>query len=424
MNYGIQSAKMIDVNRVFLDLKNPRHNPFEDQEEAIDYLCQKEQVLALARDIATNGLSPLELFALISNGDKTYFSAEGNRRLCALKLLNDPDLAPANLRKEFEKLASTWNPIEKLFAIIFTDHKEVNLWLDRIHAGFAEGRGRRQWNAEQKARNSGYSKNDLAQMILDIGQERGYITQTERQGRLSTVQRYLGNQLMRDALGLDISDFPNLSTDLPEDDFNIVVGMFLRDVAIKRITTRDNASAITNYSHQLRKSEGVSSERTSKYYIAVQGKPTKGKTKAKPKNPPKPKKIALSEDLQDALNDITSYKLSKIYYSLCSLSLARHTPLLSVGAWSFIETLTARSGRKRNTDFHAYLSGQKLQEIGLSSKENRKSVREAVKRISELGNSTKHDHTSASFNGEQLANDIETMEKMLIALAKKSKGTN
>ena len=59
MDYGIESAKMIDVDRVFLDLSNPRHEPYADEDEAIEYLCREEQVLPLARDIVSNGLNPL-----------------------------------------------------------------------------------------------------------------------------------------------------------------------------------------------------------------------------------------------------------------------------------------------------------------------------------------------------------------------------
>ncbi len=130
----------------------------------------------------------------------------------------------------------------------------------------------------------------------------------------------------------------------------------------------------------------------------------------------------MSNELQTALDDIPSYKLAKIYYSLCSLSLAQHTPLLSVGAWTFIETLTALNGRNAKANFHSYLSPQVLQKLGIAEKKDTTSIREAVKRISELGNSTKHNKTSASFNGETLANDFETMEKMLIALAVQAKG--
>lgn len=418
MDYGIEFATMIDVDRVFLDLRNPRHDPYEDHDAAIYYLCHKERVLPLAVDIVNHGLNPLELFAVIADGDDAYFAAEGNRRLCAIKLLNDPDLAPAEFRKDFEKASQKWTPIDKLFAMVCSDRGEVKLWLDRIHAGFAEGRGRREWNAEQKARNSGYSKNDLAQLVLDAGQHREFITQAERVGRLSTVQRYLGNPVMRDALGLDVSDISNLSTDLPADDFEIIFKKFINDVAQKTITTRDNAEKITGYSHDLRNLAGVSGERSDKHPIAV------GKTPdaPKPKPPKKPTKIGLSDDLQTALPGIPSHKLERIYYSLCSLSLAQHTPLLSVGAWTFIETLTAIHGRNAKTDFHSYLSPQALQKLGIAEKKDTASIREAVKRISELGNSTKHNKTAAAFNGETLANDFETMEKMLIALAVQAKG--
>lgn len=67
---------MVDVSRVFLDQDNPRHEPFEDQDEVISYLCEFELVLPIAKDIAKNGLNPLELFALLPDGKDTYFAAE------------------------------------------------------------------------------------------------------------------------------------------------------------------------------------------------------------------------------------------------------------------------------------------------------------------------------------------------------------
>ena len=125
MDYAVELTELIDVDRAFLDLRNPRHEPFEDQDEAIEYLCREEQVLPLAQDIAEHGLNPLELFALIADGDNAYFSAEGNRRLCALKLLNDPDLSPANQRSDFEETTSGWSPIKQLSAIVFKDREEI-----------------------------------------------------------------------------------------------------------------------------------------------------------------------------------------------------------------------------------------------------------------------------------------------------------
>ena len=363
MEYGIESAKMVDFDRVFLDQHNPRHEPFDDQDAVIEFLCRDEQVLPLAKDIAKNGLNPLELFALIPDG-AVYVSAEGNRRLCALKLLNDPDLAPPDQRREFERASSSWTPIQRLFAIVFNNRDEVRLWLDRIHAGFAEGRGRRQWNAEQKTRNSGYSKNDLAQAVLDAGEGRGFISASERKGRLSTVQRYLGNPHMRNALGLDVSDPDTVTTELQEGDFHIVFKRFMEDVTEKHITTRDNSPAIREYANKLRNLQGVSGERMEKHPIASSKVPSKSQGKRSAQRPKKPTKITHSEELSNALGAISSYKLEKLYYSLCSVRLDAHTPLLSVGVWSFIETLTALEGRSGSVDFLSYLSNQKIHSLG------------------------------------------------------------
>lgn len=100
MQYGISATKMVSINQIHLYEDNPRHKPVRDQPAAIAHLCRSEQVLALAQDIARIGLNPLELFALVPERDgKSYYVAEGNRRLCALLLLNDPDRAPGDQRE-------------------------------------------------------------------------------------------------------------------------------------------------------------------------------------------------------------------------------------------------------------------------------------------------------------------------------------
>ena len=421
MKYGIELAEMISLDRVFLDAENPRHVPFEDQDAVIEYLCRKEQVLPLAQDIAKNGLNPLELFALLSEEDNTYLAAEGNRRLCALKLLNDPDLAPADQRREFERAAEGWEPMGRIFSIVFNDRDDVRLWLDRIHAGFAGGRGRRQWDAEQKARNSGYSKNDQAQYLLDISQELGFITPDQRKGRISTVQRYISNPFMRNALGLDFSEIESPTTDLPEEDFRVVLEKFMADVAEKRVTTRDNAPDIQSYSNKLHQLEEVSGGRVSRREVSEFVKPSPPSGKTKPKPPKRRRKIRLSPNLRQALEDIPSYKLEKLYFSLCEVRLDSHTPLLCVGAWCLIETLTALHGRAEATDFYSYLNPTKLEKLGLGKKKDTSSMRQAVNRIKEFGNSTKHHRTAAGFNGEQLLNDMETIEPVLVVLATECK---
>ena len=191
--------EVIGINRICLDLKNPRHERYGREEEAIKYLCQSEKTLALARDIVDNGLNPLELFAVVPEGDELYFAAEGNRRLCALKLLLDPQRAPGRQKREYRKLAERWsNPITEVSAAVFDERKDVRLWLERIHGGEDQGRGRLAWNPEQKTRFTGAEKNALAQQLLDAAESEGFISSDERKRKLSTVQRYSSNRVMRD----------------------------------------------------------------------------------------------------------------------------------------------------------------------------------------------------------------------------------
>ena len=88
--------------------------------------------------------------------------------------------------------------------------------------------------------------------------------------------------------------------------------------------------------------------------------------------------------------------------------------------WVFLETLTALVGRNRSVAFSRFLNIQQLEDLGLGGGRETKALREAVQRLSENGNTTKHDQTAAAFNAEMLANDVVTMEAMLIALAKKA----
>ena len=106
------SMQPVDIGRIFLDLENSRHEPYENEAEVIDYLCRYENVFPLAKDIVQHGGNPLELLAVIPDdagdsakgGKPSYIVAEGNRRLCALKLLDDPERAPPKLRKPLEDL--------------------------------------------------------------------------------------------------------------------------------------------------------------------------------------------------------------------------------------------------------------------------------------------------------------------------------
>jgi hypothetical protein len=157
-------------------------------------LCDKEDVYSLARDIVKLGMNPLELCGVIPADKKktggTFFVAEGNRRICALKLLSDPELAPPKYRKQFAKLAEGWTPAKTVTAVKFEDIETIRIWLDRIHNGPQGGIGRRQWNAEQKARFDGGNKNKASQALLDYAEQEGMISGKVQTWRFRSMQQH------------------------------------------------------------------------------------------------------------------------------------------------------------------------------------------------------------------------------------------
>lgn len=89
--------KEIRVTDILLDTGNYRTGKQDDQREAIKALIeeQKHKLVNLAKDIIENGLSPLETVMVYAvPGEKNrYIVVEGNRRIAAIKLVTQPDLA-------------------------------------------------------------------------------------------------------------------------------------------------------------------------------------------------------------------------------------------------------------------------------------------------------------------------------------------
>jgi hypothetical protein len=248
----------IEVDRIFLYEENPRHEPLRGEDEVIQYLCRDEQVFNLARSISEAGTNPLALLGVVQiSGSgraatkKTYQAWEGNRRVCAIKLLNDPDRAPADLRKDFARLAATSAhvPIRKITSVVFDDHDELRFWMGIIHDGAQAGVGLLAWDSDQKARHFGGSRNRVALAVLDAAEAMGLITKEERSGKLTTAQRFLNRSVVREALGIDVANPEDVTYNRPLADLKKQIGRFVTDLKRNKITSRfnsDQACALTH----------------------------------------------------------------------------------------------------------------------------------------------------------------------------------
>lgn len=213
---GKTGDQLVAINRLHLDLHNPRHEPVENQAEAIANLCNEEFVEALAADIADRGaLSPLEVMGVIPlEGHPGHFVAlEGNRRACALIVLQDPERAPKAMRAKLRRLAEKANLPTRIKVHIFSDREEAMQWVELRHLGEQDGVGTRRWSPTQKNRAAGGSTskttardNALAVLVLDRLVECGMLTEAQRRAvPVSTLTRYVGTPTVRAILGLGSS---------------------------------------------------------------------------------------------------------------------------------------------------------------------------------------------------------------------------
>ncbi len=411
----------VPIRRIFLDLSNPRHVQFSTEAQAIEYLCEKEDVLPLARDITRMGLNPLERVALIPIRGQTnsYTMAEGNRRLCALKLLSDPDRAPARMRNTFENLAKQRPPPQEFAAVVFESDEEVRPWLERMHNGAFGGRGRRDWNADQLQRFSGSSKNKIAQAFLDYAVSEGFLSAENRQGKLTTVQRFLVNDVFCEAMGLDKKNPDELARTRPKPEFDTIARRFIRDlVEGTAVNSRMNKPQIIDYARPIGSLPGVTGTRIEPEPLIRAQEATGGdtqprtRTRRTPRQPQKIRHIQYADEIGSALRSLGNHKLESLYHSICTVELESHTPIVCIGVWAFIETLTACAGRHSGTSFNDFLSNNRLASYGVSG--NKTAIRVALTRTQDYGNTTKHEPLAATFNGDQLNNDLGVLKPLIL----------
>lgn len=149
----------VPLSKLLLDDRNPRHRAVTTQEAALSEILRKgaPKVFALARDIATNGLSPIDRMIVLKSQDgKKYVVLEGNRRLTAMRLLARPQLCPdPRLRAKFEtlsKLAEQKPKSVRCFEV--SSREEARPWRDLRHGGEMDGVGVVRWSAMARTRNS------------------------------------------------------------------------------------------------------------------------------------------------------------------------------------------------------------------------------------------------------------------------------
>lgn len=140
----------VSVKDLLLDVSNARIRSGADQSDCITRIAigKEDQLIALASDIAENGLSTAPILVR-PEGDKQFVVWDGNRRVTALKLLNKPSLAPtAALKRRFESIKAKYPTTpSKVEVLASTSRDALVKEVVARHGGGQQGAGQLDWSA-------------------------------------------------------------------------------------------------------------------------------------------------------------------------------------------------------------------------------------------------------------------------------------
>ena len=239
---------LVDVEKLHFDLKNPRFPSLSVEMDALHAFCSAEharKTVLLVENIADRGLNPSELLIVIEGEGLRkghYIVVEGNRRLCALKLLSVPQRAvDSPLSKAFQlrirKAADLVGAegLGKISCRLLRSREDADYWIALKHTGENDGVGVVQWDGEETARFRG---NAPSLHLLDYVKANAALSEAARSGlekfSVTNLERLLGDPAVREAIGVDIQRGILLITKEPEEVLR-AAAKIVEDIATKKV---------------------------------------------------------------------------------------------------------------------------------------------------------------------------------------------
>lgn len=257
----------IKVGSLLLDANNtriPADRRSKDQRHLLHELLEHEEVKDLASSITKLGLFPNERLVVMPSG-KRFTVLEGNRRLAAMKLLLNPELAPSDTTvRYFRKLSARADllAIGKVEVVVVADRVVAAPIIAALHT-----RGtKKRWSSLQQARfyrelvDEGQTPIEIAESVgVALGEVRSFL-RAEKLYRLAlpldydehvrrkiedsnypltTLERFLESKVGRKFLGVELDEKEGFRGVVHPDRFRAVIARVAEDVAMKKAFTRD-----------------------------------------------------------------------------------------------------------------------------------------------------------------------------------------
>ncbi len=295
------ASTTIPIGRLLLDAHNPRHEPVSTQREAILALIstERQKLVALANDMVEYGISPIDLFLVIKKDAKNYIVVEGNRRLAAIRLLANPDIAADTVvATQIKRVAALGNGPEEVECAIVASRDDAEHWMVLRHGGEAGGAAVVRWNTLAANRFSHKPGTQAAKAITFLeALDEGYpenevikdlIAQVASK-RLTTLGRLVGDPSFRTHVSMAeeggslVFGFP---ADSLQDFFEYVLGDLAADVGVSQLKSKEQRRDYLSNTPKPEKSEALQTEQP--LGAAPAPKPAKPRTRRRASKPGKP----------------------------------------------------------------------------------------------------------------------------------------
>lgn len=334
---------LLDLADLNINIENPRFEMVGNQREAIKTMIedQGDKLLKLAADIANKGLNPGDQI-FVTKHEKLanqYNVLEGNRRVTALKLLENPDLIPEtnkSLLGKFKKLSEQYSngSTQKIPCVVFDDEKEAEHWIELKHTGQNDGVGTVGWDAQQKARFDERVKGtaSYALQIIDFLQKEDSVDNELKQKlkelKSSSLQRLVSDPDFRRVSGIDIKD-GKVTTRFEPSEIAKPLSKAARDLLSPDFTVKDiyYKDDRLNYLETFKKSDlpDKTQELSGNWELIGTSRPPKKTDKPKDQSKGKKSKSLISNRNtiipKSTILTISQPRVNKIYHELKDLDL-------------------------------------------------------------------------------------------------------
>jgi hypothetical protein len=244
--------EVIKLGNLLLNNDNPRYEHQDSQRSAILKMLQDQskKIYKLAESIVENGVNPSEL-TIVSKNNGSFKVLEGNRRVLALKLLNNPKIIEdeqdyVSIFKSFSNLHQKFNtnPILELDCVVFENDDDANYWIKLKHTGENNGVGIVSWNRQQIERfdEKVSSKKSIALSLLKYLRTSSKVS-SEIKALLdkvptSSLDRLLTDKNVQEVIGFIIEN-KKIKSLLPEEEVIKGLQKIIKDLATKSIKVKD-----------------------------------------------------------------------------------------------------------------------------------------------------------------------------------------